>query len=86
MSKERNPSPEDLEDRYKPMVTPVQCGERIGQSKTRIYAAIHDGEIRAVRFGNRFRIPEAEIQRLMRDGLRSMKGKKQDAAPIPATH
>ncbi len=75
MSKNKNPSPESLADRYRPMSTPVECGERIGQSKTRVDQAIHDGEIRAVKFGNRLRIPEEEVQRVMRDGLRSMKVK-----------
>ena len=77
MSKRKNPSVEELEDRYRPMSTPIECCERIGQSKTRVYQAIADGEIRAVKMGNRLRITEAEIQRVMRDGLRSVKGRSE---------
>ena len=75
MSKKKNPSPEELSDRYVPMSTPMQFTKRVNVSKTRTYRGIADGEIHAVKFGNKFRIPEEEVQRVKRDGLRTIKVK-----------
>jgi len=49
--------------------TPDEVAAQLKLHPVSIRLAIRQGRIRALRFGNRWRVTEAEIQRLLRDGM-----------------
>ena len=55
----------------KPLVYTVATAcQALRMSRTAFYGAIQKGQVRIVKFGRSTRIPEAEIERIAREGLR----------------
>jgi len=52
--------------------TPEEAARRLMVSRSTISRRIADGEIQAVRVGNRHRIPYAEVERVWRDSMHAM--------------
>ncbi|MDR1077688.1 MAG: excisionase family DNA-binding protein [Propionibacteriaceae bacterium] len=53
-------------------LTPAQAAERLGLSRATISRRIADGQLRAIKVGNRHRIPVTEYDRFRRSLLASM--------------
>ena len=52
--------------------SPEEAAQRLMVSRSTVCRRIADGEIQAVRVGNRYRIPYAEIQRVWRESMDAM--------------
>ncbi|MCL1897339.1 MAG: helix-turn-helix domain-containing protein [Micrococcales bacterium] len=53
-------------------LTPAEMAERIGVSRTTISRRIAEGQIKALKVGNRHRVPVAEYDRFRREFMKSV--------------
>jgi excisionase family DNA binding protein len=53
-----------------------EASRLLGVGRTRLYAALHEGRVPALRVGRKFRIPRAVIERLLEDPAQFNRRKK----------
>ncbi len=50
----------------KRLLSPQEFSERLSISRWTVYAMLHDGRIQSVKIGRLVRIPESEVERLIK--------------------
>jgi len=63
---EIQPSPPSKEEK---LYLPPEAAAALRSSTENVRRKMRTGKIRAIRFGNRWRIPGSELERLLREGL-----------------
>ncbi|HEY1700790.1 MAG TPA: helix-turn-helix domain-containing protein [Trebonia sp.] len=61
-------APPDL-SKYDEYLTVPEVAAILRVSKMTVYRMVHREDIRAVRVGRSFRVPDDEVQRILRDGI-----------------
>ena len=57
------------------MLSPKEFADRLSISRWTVYAWIQEGRIEAIKLGRLVRIREAELDRLIKEGVQEMVGK-----------
>lgn len=57
------------------MLSPKEFAYRLSISRWTVYAWIQEGRIKSVKLGRLVRIPEAELDRLIEEGVQEVVGK-----------
>ena len=56
------------------LLSPRDCAERLSISRWTVYKMLGDGRIQSVKIGRLVRIPESEVTRIVKQGLRKGTG------------
>ena len=60
------------------LLSPHELAERLSISRWTVYKMIGDGRIQSIKIGRLVRIPDSEVNRIVEQGLRSVKGSTND--------
>jgi len=60
------------------LLSPYEFAERLSISRWTVYKMIGDGRIQSIKIGRLVRIPDSEVNRIVEQGLRPVKGSTND--------
>jgi len=60
------------------LLSPHEFAERLSISRWTVYKMIGDGRIQSIKIGRLVRIPASEVLRIVEQGLRPVKGSRND--------
>jgi len=60
------------------LLSPHELAERLSISRWTVYKMIGDGRIQSIKIGRLVRIPDSEVNRIVEQGLRPVKGSRNE--------